>query len=50
LTALVAVVDEGYRLNELTGDAGTVAEINTAITVNVDYSARADFVGQFSCG
>jgi len=49
LTALVAVVDEGYRLNELTGDAGTIAETDTAIAVNGDCSTRADFVKQCIC-
>jgi hypothetical protein len=36
VTTLVGVVDEGYRLNELAGDAGTVGEIDTAITEDAD--------------
>jgi hypothetical protein len=48
LTDPVAVVDEGQRLNELTGDAGTAAESNTAITEDADYSAIASLVNRYS--
>jgi len=50
LTPLVAVADEGYRFDELTGDAGTIADISAAITMNGDYSIRANFVWQCGCG
>jgi len=42
----VAVPDEGYRSDELTGDAGTIADINAAITMNGDCSTTADFFWQ----
>ena len=45
---LVAVADEGYRFDELTGDARTVGETNSAIALNRDYSMTASFVNQCS--
>jgi len=49
----VAVPDEGYRFGEWTGDVGTIADVNTAITtitMNGDYSITANFVKQCHCG
>jgi preprotein translocase subunit YajC len=46
---LVAEADAGYRFVNWTGDAGTIADINaatTTITINGDYSIKANFVGQ----
>jgi hypothetical protein len=42
----VAVVDEGYRFDEWTGDVGTIADVNAAstiITINDNYSITANF-------
>jgi hypothetical protein len=44
----VAVIDEGYQLDELAGDAGTAGKINTAITLNGKNSMTASFVSQCS--
>jgi hypothetical protein len=43
---LVAEAAEGYRLDEWTGDVGTIADVNspsTTITMNGDYSITAEF-------
>jgi hypothetical protein len=43
---LVARPDQGFRFVRWTGDVGTVADVNSAsttITMNDDYSIRADF-------
>jgi hypothetical protein len=47
---LAAEADEGYLFNEWTGDVGTIADINaaiTTITMNDDYSIKANFVKQY---
>ena len=47
---LVAEADEGYLFYEWTGDVGTMADINaaiTTITMNGDYSITANFVKQY---
>jgi uncharacterized repeat protein (TIGR02543 family) len=41
---LVSAADEGYQFDEWTGDVGTVADVNAAITMNRDYSITANFV------
>jgi len=50
----VAVADEGYRFDRWTGDVGTIADVNaaiTTITMNGDYSITANFVKQqCNCG
>jgi len=46
---LVAEADAGYLFDEWTGDVGTIADVNaaiTTITMNGDYSIRANFVRQ----
>jgi hypothetical protein len=48
LIPLVVVADEGYLFDELTNHGGTRAEINTVMTVNRDYTARADQVMPFA--
>ena len=43
---LVAETDEGYPFDEWTGDVGTIADVNaaiTTITMNGDYSITANF-------
>ena len=43
---LVATPDAGYRFDRWTGDVGTIADVNdatTTITVNGDYSIKANF-------
>jgi hypothetical protein len=43
----VAVADEGYLFVEWTGNVGTIADVDAdAITMNGDYSIRANFVRQ----
>jgi hypothetical protein len=45
---LVATPDASYRFLEWTGDVDTIADVNAAstnITMNGDYSIRADFAG-----
>jgi uncharacterized repeat protein (TIGR02543 family) len=47
---LVAEADEGYLFDEWTGDVGTIANVNaaiTTITMNGDYSITANFVKQY---
>jgi len=47
---LVAEADEGYRFDEWTGDVGTIANVNaaiTTITMNGDYSITANFVAVY---
>jgi len=47
---LAAEADEGYLFYEWTGDVGTIADINaaiTTITMNDDYSITANFVKQY---
>jgi len=46
---LVAEADAGYLFDGWTGDVGTIADVNaaiTTITMNGDYSIRANFVRQ----
>ena len=43
----MAVADEGYQFDEWTGDVGTIADVNTAITtitMNGDYAITANFL------
>jgi hypothetical protein len=50
---LVATPDEGYQFDEWTGDVGTIADIEaavTTITMNGDYSITANFVAAPSGG
>jgi hypothetical protein len=45
--SLVAEADEGYQFVNWTGDVGTIADVNaaiTTITINGDYSITANFV------
>ncbi len=47
---LVAEADEGYLFENWTGDVGTIADVNTAITtiiMNGDYSITANFVAAY---
>jgi len=47
---LVAEADAGYLFNEWTGDVGTIANVNdaiTTITMNGDYSITANFVAAY---
>ena len=47
---LVAEADEGYLFDEWTGDVGTIANVNaaiTTITMNGDYSITANFVAAY---
>ncbi|MGB6873656.1 MAG: hypothetical protein WBE46_05920 [Dehalococcoidia bacterium] len=47
---LVAEADEGYLFENWTGDVGTIANVNaaiTTITMNGDYSITANFVKQY---
>jgi uncharacterized repeat protein (TIGR02543 family) len=47
---LVAEADEGYQFDKWTGDVGTIDNVNadsTTITVNGDYSIRANFIKQY---
>jgi hypothetical protein len=46
---LVADADAGYLFDEWTGDVGTIADVDaaiTTITMNGDYSITANFVRQ----
>jgi hypothetical protein len=48
---LVAEADEGYHFVEWTGDVGTIANVEDAtitITMNDDYSVKANFVAAYS--
>ena len=50
---LVATPDEGYQFDEWTGDVGTIADIEaavTTITIDGDYSITANFVAAPSGG
>ena len=51
---LVAEADEGYQFDEWTGDVGTIADVNaaiTTITMNGDYDIIAKFrVPGCGCG
>lgn len=44
----MAVADESYRFNELAGDAGAIADVNAAITLDGDGSITADSIRQCS--
>ena len=49
---LVAEIDEGYQFYDWTGDVGTIADVNaaiTTITMNGDYDITARFLGR-DCG
>jgi hypothetical protein len=50
VVSLVAEADEGYRFVNWTGDLDTIANVNaasTTITMNGDYSIRANFVAVY---
>ena len=50
VVGLVATPDAGYRFVNWTVDVGTIADVNdatTTITMNGDYSIRANFVKQY---
>jgi hypothetical protein len=50
LFRLVVVADAGYQFDGLTSPTGTEAEVNTAITANVECSATTGFLRSFSGG